>query len=156
MVHPTLVPSPASSTPPFPSADDGAEDVPRLQPIEIEEYNAARAIQRIARGRQARHYVERRRTKFNKAATRIQARARGMRDRRKVTWAWKLYFGAIAVQRIVRGRLARVRVATMRRFRRDTRYVVPPRRAQGYPRDAGHMGFVWRDRARRIRRNVCV
>ncbi len=104
-------------------SDDGTSDAPRLQPIEIEEYQAALAIQRIARGRQARHYVERRRTKFNKAATRIQARARGMRDRKKVTWAWKLHFGAIAMQRIVRGRLARVRVATMRKFRKDTRSV---------------------------------
>ncbi len=94
-----------------------------MMPIEREENRAAIEIQRIARGRQARHYVERRRRKFNRAATKIQSRARGMRDRKRVTWAWKLHFASIGMQKIVRGRLDRVRVAAMRKFRKDTQYV---------------------------------
>ena len=53
-----------------PIADDAV--VSSLLPIEKEETSAATDIQRIARGRQARHYVERRRVQYNKAATRIQ------------------------------------------------------------------------------------
>ena len=94
-----------------------------LMPIEREENAAATNIQRIARGRQARHYVEQRRRRYNRAATKIQARARGMRDRRRVTWAWKLHFASIAIQRVVRGRLGRVRVSNLRKFLKDTRCV---------------------------------
>lgn len=84
--------------------------VSTLLPVEMQEYQAAANIQRIARGRQARKAVARRRRRFNRAATKIQARVRGMRDRERVLGIRRREGAATNIQRIVRGKLTRENV----------------------------------------------
>jgi hypothetical protein len=91
-----------------------------MLPTESEENVAATQIQRIARGRQAKHFVQRRRVAFNGAASKIQARIRGVLTRQRVTMVWKRHYAAISIQKVARGRQDRNHVRDLRRFNLHT------------------------------------
>ena len=91
------------------------DGVSTLLPVEMQEQQAAVQIQKIARGRQARKYVARRRRRFNRAATKIQSRARGMRDRARVRHLRLQEKAATDLQRIGRGRMGRNYVRDLKR-----------------------------------------
>ena len=83
------------------------------------EHQCAVAIQAIARGRLARHAVERRRQIFTRAAIVIQAGARCLFARRYVAVVRRRHHAALTIQRVERGRQARVRTyARRQRLRR--------------------------------------
>ena len=87
--------------------------------VTIEEF-AATCIQNIARGRHARAYAAQRRTRYNYAATQIQAGVRG-----PLTAAAKLlrrqHQAAVKIQKVARGRHGRT-VANRRRHEKLTQY----------------------------------
>ena len=88
--------------------------------VTIEDFSAT-CIQKIARGRHARAYVAQRRTRFNYAATQIQAGTRGLFDRRRVRLRRKQHYAAIQIQKVARGRRGRS-VANRRRHEKLSQF----------------------------------
>ena len=88
--------------------------------VTIEDFSAT-CIQKIARGRHARAYVAQRRTRFNYAATQIQAGTRGLFDRRRVRLRRQQHYAAIQIQKVARGRRGRS-VANRRRHEKLTQF----------------------------------
>jgi hypothetical protein len=92
---------------------DGEEVTIPEDPESIEDASATK-IQQIARGKLARSGVQRRRVRYNKAATNIQAGYRGRVSRMDVKRRLRERDGATHLQRLVRGHLGRLRVLRIR------------------------------------------
>lgn len=102
----------------FYSSDEEEEGRRRgVLPVEMEEYEAALHIQRMARGFLYRRVVNARRIAFNAAAKHIQRITRGKQARERVAVLRKQLVGVLSVQRLFRGHMARLRVAQIKRDR---------------------------------------